>query len=210
MEINLLPFEHAQDKGAEIFSAPSRFRESRDHALLRGPRLHLQPLPAPLARFVYALRMLGNDPFQSLFFDDLEKQNAFLPYVIAEFYFRGGGEDFFQEFFSPEQGQARQIMSLEVEEIEDVVEQMTASGVLVMLQHLEIRTSLVIHDDDFAVQNSVKSEFPQRLCNGRKLFVERDPVPGIKRNSLRPGFRQRPGIRPISPQRSNRDDQTVP
>ena len=104
------------------------------------------------------------------------------PYVIAESYFRGGRENFFQEFFSPEQGEARQIMSLEVEEIEDVVEQMAASGFPVILQHLEIGMSLIIHDDDFAVQNGLESEFPQRLRNGKKLLVERDPVPGIERN----------------------------
>ena len=79
-------------------------------------------------------------------------------------------------------------MSLEVEEIKNVVEQMTASGFLVMLQHLKIRMSLVIHDNDFAVQNSIKSEFPKRLRNGRKLFVERDPVPGIERNVSVPDF----------------------
>jgi len=49
------------------------------------------------------------------------------------------------------------------EEIKNVVEQMAAPGVLVMLQHLKIRTSLVIHENNFAVQNSVKSAFPKRF-----------------------------------------------
>ena len=62
-------------------------------------------------------------------------------------------------------------MSLEVEKIEDVVEQMAASGFLVILQHLEIRLSPIIHYNDFAVQNSLKSEFPQRLRDRGKPLV---------------------------------------
>src|SRR3990172_6423134 len=178
----LVPFEHAQDESAEIFSPASRFREARDHALLREPCLHLEPLPAPSSPFVHALSMFGDDPLHPLIFGDLVKQDAFFPYVIAESYLWGGRENFLQELFPPEQGQGRQIMSPEVEEIENVVEQMTASRVLVMLQHLKIRAPLVIHDHDLAVQNSVKSEFPQRLHNRKELFFERDPVPGIKRN----------------------------
>ncbi len=48
-------------------------------------------------------------------------------------------------------------MSLKVEEVENRVEQVALSGILVILQRLEIRPSLVIHHDDFAVQHSVKS-----------------------------------------------------
>jgi hypothetical protein len=132
--------------------------------------------------------MFGDDPFQSPFFGDSVKQDAFFPYVIAESYSWAGRENFFQELFPPEQGQVRQIMPPEVEEIKNVVELMTATGVLVMLEHLKIRTPLVIHDNNFAVQNSVKSEFPQRVYNGEKLFVEGDPVPGIKRNAVVPDF----------------------
>ena len=51
--------------------------------------------------------MFGDDPLKSLFFDDLEKQDALFPDVIAEFYVLVSRENFFQEFFSPEQGQVR-------------------------------------------------------------------------------------------------------
>src|SRR5512139_2914370 len=123
--------------------------------------------------------MFSDDPFQSLFFDDSVKQDAFIPYVIAEFYFWYGRKSFFQEFLPPEQGQVRQIMSPEVQEVENIIEQMATSVVLVMLQLLKIRAALVVHDDNLAVQNCVKSEFPHRLHNRKKLFIERDPVPGI-------------------------------
>src|SRR6266702_6779279 len=152
-----VPIEYAQDEGAEMLSPPSRLRESRDHPLLRELRLHLQPLPAPSPRLVRALSMFGDYPLQSLFLDDMEKQDPILPYMIAESYIRGGRENFFQEVLSSEQGEAGQIMPLEVEEIVDVVEQMASSGFLVILQHLEIGVPLIVHDDDFAVQNSVKS-----------------------------------------------------
>src|SRR3990172_9901107 len=181
-----VPFEHAQDKGAEIFSAAARFREPRNHGILREPRLHLQPLPAPSARFVDALRIFGDDPFQPLFFGYLVEQDAFFRYVVAESYFRNGRENLFQEFLPPEKRQVCQIMAPEVEEIENIIEQMTASGVLVMLERMEIRASLVVHDDDFAVQDRVKSEFSQCFHNGKELFVERDEVRGIERNVLVP------------------------
>src|SRR5512141_1595814 len=96
--LQLVPFEDAQDKSAQIFSAASRFRESRDHPLLGKSRLHLNPLPAPFAYFISALRMFGDDPFQSLFPGDVVKQDTFFRYMIAESYLRGRGEDFFQEF----------------------------------------------------------------------------------------------------------------
>jgi hypothetical protein len=38
---------------------------------------------------------------------------------------------------------------------------MTAPGILVMLKRLEIRASLIIRNDDFAVQNSFNPEFPK-------------------------------------------------
>src|SRR5512135_3704486 len=123
----LVPFVYTQDKGTEMSSAPSRFCESCDHGLLREVRLHLQPLSAPSARFVHALRMFGDDPFKSFFFGGVVKQDAFLPYVIAESYFWDGRENLFQKLLPPEQRQARQVMPPEVEEIENVVEQMTAS-----------------------------------------------------------------------------------
>src|SRR5574341_1108368 len=91
----LIPFEHAQDKSAKIFSAASRFRKSRYHGLLCLPRLHLQPLPAPSARLVGALSMFGDDPFESLFLGDIEKQDAVFRYVIAESYFQGRRKNFF-------------------------------------------------------------------------------------------------------------------
>ena len=125
-------------------------------------RLHLQPLAAPSANQIRALRMFGDDPLQSLFFDSIEKQDSLFPYVIAEFYFRGRRENFFQKFFSPEQWQVRQIMSLEVQEIKDIVEQMTFAGFRVILEHLEIRMSLVINCNNFPVQNSLESKGAQR------------------------------------------------
>ena len=59
---------------------------------------------------------------------------------------------------------------------------MPAAGFLVILQHLEVRASLSIYDDDLAVQNRCKSAFLQRLGNRKKLFIEGDLVTGIKRN----------------------------
>ena len=112
--------------------------------------------------------MLGDDPLDALFFDDLEKQDALFPDMIAEFDVRDGGEDFFQEFLSSDEGQARQIMPLEMEEIKDVVEQMAATGFQVILQHLEIGMAPIVHDDDFAVQNGIESEFPERVRQWEK------------------------------------------
>ena len=82
--------------------------------------------------------MFGDDPLDTLFFDDPEKQDSLFSYVIADFYVRGVGKDSFQEFFSPDEGQARQIVSREMEEIEDVVDQMAKTGFPVILKHLEI------------------------------------------------------------------------
>ena len=79
--------------------------------------------------------------------------------MIAEAYFRQRRKHVFQEFFPAKQRKAGQIMPLEVEEIEDVVEQMASSGFLVILQHLEIGVPPFIHDNNFAVQNGLKSEF---------------------------------------------------
>src|SRR5512135_3365796 len=73
-------------------------------------------------------------------------------------------------------------MSGQEQEIEYIVNQMAAAGFLVILQHLEIRPSLVVHDDDFAVQNHLKAEFLQRLSNGGELLVERDLVAAVKGN----------------------------
>src|SRR4030066_310654 len=73
-------------------------------------------------------------------------------------------------------------MSMEEQEIKDIVDQITATGFLVILQLLEIRLSLIIHNDDFAVQNCLKSEFLQRLGNREELLIEGDLVTGIKGN----------------------------
>jgi hypothetical protein len=73
-------------------------------------------------------------------------------------------------------------MPPEVEEIKNIVDQMPDSRFSVILHHLEIGMSTFIHDDDFAVQHGLKSEFPQRPGNGRKLSIEGDSVAGIKRN----------------------------
>ena len=94
-EDQFVSLENAQDQGAEMSPAPSRFRESRDHAFLRELGLHLQPLPAPPAHPVGALRMLGDDPFEPLFLDDLEKEDALFPDVIAESYYLEKMEGFF-------------------------------------------------------------------------------------------------------------------
>ena len=48
---------------------------------------------------------------------------------------------------------------------------MAASGFIVILQHLEIGMSPIIHDNDFAVKNSLKSELLERVHNRRELFV---------------------------------------
>src|SRR6266702_2395650 len=178
----LVPFEYAQDEGAEMLSPPSRLGESGDHPLLGELRLHLQPLPAPFPHLVRALSMLGDYPLESLSLDDMKKQDPVFPYVIAEPYFRGGRENLFQEFLSAEQGEAGQVMPLEVDEIEDVVEQMTASGFLVILQQLEIGMAPIIHDDNFAIQDGLKSEFAQRVHDGSILLVQRDQVAGIERD----------------------------
>ena len=96
--------------------------------------------------------------------------------MIAEFQVLVSRENFFQEFFSPQQGQIRQIMSREEQEIEDIIKQVATAGFLVILQHLEIRASLIIHTDDFAVQNRVKPKFLQGCHHRGKLFVKREPV----------------------------------
>ena len=74
-----------QDQAAEIFSSPFRFGESRNHAFLGELRLDLQPLPASFAHQVVALRMFGDDALKAFLFNDLEKQDAVFPDVIAEF-----------------------------------------------------------------------------------------------------------------------------
>ena len=188
----LVPFEHTQDKGAEILPAPSRFRESRNHPFLRKPRLHLEPLPASFANLVRTLSMFGDDPFQPLFFGDPVKQYPLSLYMIAEAYFRDSRENLLQEFFPLEQGETGQIMPLEVGQIKDVVQQVTASRVLVMLQKLKIRLALVIHNHNFSVQDSLKSEFTQRLRNRKKLFLEGGPVTGVQGNSSVPDLRHGP------------------
>src|SRR5271157_1168470 len=154
-----------------MFSAPPRFSESCDHGLLRELRLHLEPLSTPPAHPVCTLSMFGDDPLEPFFPDDVEKQDAVFQYVIAEFYFRVRRENFFQEFFSSQQGQVGQIMSREVQEIKYIVEQMTSSRFLVILQHLKIRAPLIVHHNDLAIQNSLKSEFSQRVRNRSKLLA---------------------------------------
>ena len=82
--------------------------------------------------------------------------------------FGAEGRIFFRSSFLLTQGEARQVMPREGEEIEDVVEQMADSGFLVILQHLKIGLPPIVHDDDFAVENGLEPELPQRLQNGRK------------------------------------------
>ena len=108
--------------------------------------------------------------------------------VIAEAYFRERREDVFQEFLPAEEGEAGQVMTLEMQQVEDVVEQVAAPRFPVILELFEIGTSLVIHDHDFTIQNRLEVEFPQRLHNGKKLFLERNPVTGIERNSALPNL----------------------
>src|SRR6266571_6197379 len=100
--------------------------------------------------------------------------------MIAEAYFRQRRKHVFQEFFPAKQRKAGQIMPLEVQQVENIVEQVAAPRFPVILQQLEIGTPLVIHDDYFTIQNSIEAEFPQRLHNGEKLLLERDPVAGIE------------------------------
>src|SRR5512140_3020245 len=109
----LPPQEDAQDQGPELLSAPPRFREARDHALLRQVRFHLQPMSTSFSHPVYTLRMLGDDPLEPLFLHDPEKQDALLPDVIAEFNIWCGGKNIFKKFFSSGQGEIRYIVSLE-------------------------------------------------------------------------------------------------
>ncbi len=71
-------------------------------------------------------------------------------------------------------------MPLEVKQIEDIVDQMAAAGFWVILQHLEIRRSLIIHHHDFAVQNRLKSAFLQRLGNRDKPLIEGDSIAAVK------------------------------
>ena len=60
-------------------------------------------------------------------------------------------------------------MSPEIQKVENAVEQMTASGGLVMLEQLKIRAALVVHDDDLAVQHGVKPEFSKCFHNGMDI-----------------------------------------
>jgi len=62
--------------------------KTRDYALLRELRLHLEPLSTPACHPVGTLSMFGDDPFEPFFFDDVEKRDALFPYVIAKSYFR--------------------------------------------------------------------------------------------------------------------------
>src|SRR5512139_2302867 len=115
--------------------------------------------------------MLGDNSLEPLSLDGIEKQDALFRNVIAESYVRDRWEDLFQEFFSPEQGQVRQVMPLKVEEIKDIVEQMTAPAFLIIQEQLEIRMPLVIHHNDLAVQKSLEYKSSQRVCDRGKLFV---------------------------------------
>src|SRR5512143_2339016 len=109
--------EETENKGAEISSAPSCFRESRYYCFLRQLCLHLKPLPAPPACFIKASLLFSNDPFQPFFPGDPKKQNAFLRDVIAIPYSRVGGKNLFQKLLPPGKWQTRQIVPAEVQEI---------------------------------------------------------------------------------------------
>jgi len=76
-----------------------------------------------------------------------------------------------------------------------------------MLQQLEIRTPLVIHHDDLAVQDSVSPEFPESLRDRSELLVERYP---FRNRAKRPVRDSQCPYRPTSPQRSNPDVERFP
>jgi len=85
--------------------------------------------------------MFGDDPLESLCFDDIEKRDALFRYVIAESYFGEDGRIFFRSSFLLSRGQVRQVMPLEVQKIKDVSRAGDRLLISVILEHLEIRMS---------------------------------------------------------------------
>ena len=129
----LVPLVDAEDQGAEMLSPAARGGETGDHPLLGHLRLYLQPLPAAAADLVDALRLLGDDSLQPLCLGGLKKEDPILADMITKADFRGGGEDLFQHFFPPQQRETGEIVSLEVEEIEGIIEKVAAAGFPVIL-----------------------------------------------------------------------------
>src|SRR6516164_8807902 len=106
-----------------MLAAASGLGVPADDGVLTQMRLDLQPRRTSQSLVVTAPAILGDHPFEPLFGDRLEEGDASLLDMVAQTKVAKVRQDAGQEFLAPEQGQAAEIVPVQVQQVEHYVNQ---------------------------------------------------------------------------------------
>ena len=85
--------------------------------------------------------------------------------MITERQARDRGKDLPKDLLAPDQGQAAEIVSVQVEDVKDLIDQMPGRAVApVVLQRFKAWLAFVIEDHDFSIQDCLVALFSSAVA----------------------------------------------
>lgn len=159
----LIALINAEHERAEMRSGAATFRESANDSLLSRGGLHLEPLAASDALSIDAVAILGHHSFQTLLCYCLKKSYAAFFNMLAEEKVRGIAKNLFQELFTPTERQVSQVTTIQIEKIECTIHQATPPSLGIMLQEVELRSTLLVERNNLAIDDCLMMQVSKRF-----------------------------------------------
>ena len=175
--------KNAEHQGPQVLPAAARSGKAADHRLLAKVRFHLEPRLTADSLAIAALRLLGEHPFQAVLGNRLEEGPPLALDVLAELNVRQRPQHIGQDFFTAAERQVLQVVAIQVEQIEDLIDERTFVGLLIILHQLELGLAGFIEHDDFTIEHRLMAELRQRSDDRRVTVLEGKLFAGIETHS---------------------------
>src|SRR5437899_3312344 len=115
--------------------------------------LDLKPVAAPSAGLVEAIGPFGHETLETLFASRLHQRLALTRDVLTNMQMVTLWQDALQQLPPPRQRQIRQIVAIQMQEVEGVINQPPRAGANVVLERLKIRSTRFIDHHHFPIDD---------------------------------------------------------
>src|SRR5205807_5096288 len=127
--------------------------------------------------------LLGEHPFQAVLGNRLEEGPPLALDVLAELNVRQRPQHIGQDFFTAAERQVLQVVAIQVKQIENLIDERTFVGLLIILHQLELGLAGFIEHDDLTIEHRLMAELRQRSDDRRVTFLEGKLFAGIETHS---------------------------